>query len=115
VDNLVQIAHGVTLGQDNLIVAQAAIAGSTTTGNHVVLGGQVGVVGHIKIADKVQVAAKAGVTKSLTEPGKYNGNPAIALSQHNRTAVLLRNIKQMADQLKIHEKKLNYPTKGPST
>jgi UDP-3-O-[3-hydroxymyristoyl] glucosamine N-acyltransferase len=100
IDNLVQIAHGVIIGQDNIIVAQTGIAGSTHTGNHVVIGGQVAVAGHIHIADKVMIAARSGISKSITEAGKYGGLPAIPLHKHQRTAIFLRNIEMYVDHIK---------------
>lgn len=99
IDNLVQIAHGVELGTDNMIVAQVGISGSTTTGKHVVLGGQVGVVGHVHLDDLVMVAAQSGVSKSLPE-GKYSGTPAIPIEEHNRNYVLLRNIDKFITETK---------------
>ena len=106
IDNLVQIAHGVTVGQDNIIVSQAGIAGSSETGRHVVLGGQVGLVGHIKLADGVMVAASSGVSKSIPQAGKYGGIPAVPLNEYNRNAVYLRNIERYIDQIKSLEKRL---------
>jgi UDP-3-O-[3-hydroxymyristoyl] glucosamine N-acyltransferase len=92
IDNLVQIGHGVTVGEDNLIVAQTGIAGSTTLGKNVVLAGQVAVAGHIALADGVIVSARSGVSKSLTKPGKYGGVPAFPLADFNRYSVQLRQI-----------------------
>lgn len=105
IDNLVQIGHGVELGEDNLIVAQVGIAGSTVTGRHVVLGGKAAIAGHIKLGDRVRVAGFAGVSKSLTE-GDYNGIPAIPIQEYNRTAVLLRNIDKFVDRLKKLEERM---------
>jgi len=87
IDNLVQIAHGVVIGCQNIIVSQAGIAGSTETGKHVVIAGQVGIAGHLKICDGVMIAAQSGVTKSITKPGKYGGFTAIPLSIFNRNHV----------------------------
>jgi UDP-3-O-[3-hydroxymyristoyl] glucosamine N-acyltransferase len=99
IDNLVQIAHGVVIGKHSLIIAQTGIAGSTQIGNHVVLAGKVAVNGHIKIADQVVVAACSGISKSILKPGRYAGVPVMTLSEHNRTSVLLRNIRTYVDQL----------------
>lgn len=99
IDNLVQLGHGVKIGAHNIIVAQTGIAGSTTTGRHVVLAGQVAVAGHLHLSDGVTVAGKSGVTKSLAT-GKYGGSPAIDLNEYNRNQVLLRNIEKYIDQLK---------------
>ncbi|MBA3816667.1 MAG: UDP-3-O-(3-hydroxymyristoyl)glucosamine N-acyltransferase [Parachlamydiaceae bacterium] len=100
IDNLVQIAHGVIIGQNNIIVAQTGIAGSAKTGNYVVIGGQVAVAGHISISDKVMIAARSGVSKSIMEPGKYGGLPAIPLHKHQRNTVFQRNIETYIDHIK---------------
>ncbi len=114
VDNLVQIAHNVSLGQDNIIVSQTGIAGSTKTGKNVVVGGQVGIVGHIEIADYVMIATRGGVSKSVKEAGKYGGSPIMPLSEYNRHQVQVRKIgtyiKQIEDleaRLKALEEKKN--------
>lgn len=102
-DNLVQIAHGVILGQDNILAAQTGVAGSTTTGRCVIAGGQVAIAGHLKIADGVMLAGKSGVTKSLLQKGEYSGFPAIPRSEHNKNSVLLRNISSYIDKIdKLH-------------
>lgn len=106
IDNLVQIAHGAIIGQDNLIIAQAGIAGSSSTGRHVVLAGQTGVAGHIHLADGVILAARSAASKSLTKPGKYNGAPAVPLEEYNRNAIHLRKIDKLFDRVKKLEDKL---------
>jgi UDP-3-O-[3-hydroxymyristoyl] glucosamine N-acyltransferase len=106
IDNLVQIAHGVKVGEDNLIVSQSGIAGSTETGKHVVLGGQVAVNGHIKLASGVVLAACSAVSKSLTQAGKYGGMPATPLAQHNRNSVYLRTIEKQVKRIEELEKRL---------
>ena len=106
IDNLVQIAHGVVIGPHNIIVAQTGIAGSTSTGSHVVLGGHVAVAGHIRLDAGVMVAAKSGVTKSLPA-GKYGGLPVLPLAEYNRNAVFLRNIETYIKQIKELEKRLS--------
>lgn len=114
IDNLVQIGHNVTVGPYNIIVAQAGIAGSTETGRHVVIGGQVAVAGHIKLGDQVMLAGRSGVTKSIFKAGKYGGVPAQPLEEHNRNSVFLHHIekylkpiKQLQEQVKKLEEKLN--------
>lgn len=106
IDNLVQIGHNVTLGQDNIIVAQTGIAGSAKTGRHVIMGGQAGVVGHLEIADGVMIATRGGVSKSIKEAGKYAGSPVMHLSDYNRQQVQLRNIEKYVDELDNHHKRL---------
>jgi UDP-3-O-[3-hydroxymyristoyl] glucosamine N-acyltransferase len=106
IDNLVQIGHNVDIGQDNIIVSQTGIAGSVKTGKNVVFGGQAGVVGHLEIADYVMVATRGGVSKSITQPGKYAGGPVMNLSEYNRQQVHLRKINEYVKQIENLEKRL---------
>lgn len=76
IDNLVQIAHNVTIGEHCIIVAQVGIAGSTKLGNYVTLAGQVGLAGHLRIGDRVTVAAQSGVMHHIPEGQKWMGSPA---------------------------------------
>lgn len=106
IDNLVQIGHGVKIGEDNIIVAQTGIAGSTKTGSRVTIAGQVAIAGHLQIADYVVVAGRSGVTKSLTKPGIYGGMPARPLDDYNRTTVHLHNLSDYVKRLRALEKKM---------
>lgn len=106
IDNLVQIGHGVIVGEDNIIVAQTGIAGSTKTGKNVVFAGQVAVAGHIEISSGTIIAAKSGVSKSITAPGKYGGIPVVPLAEYNRNSVYLRNIKEFVDEIKKIKERL---------
>ncbi len=105
IDNLVQIAHNVEVGEYNVIAAQTGIAGSSKTGKYVMLGGQVGIVGHVELDDKVLVATRGGVSKSL-KAGKYRGSPAIPIQEYHRQEVHVRRIDEYAARLKELEKKL---------
>jgi UDP-3-O-[3-hydroxymyristoyl] glucosamine N-acyltransferase len=77
IDNLVQIAHNVVIGENSIIVAQVGISGSTKVGKHVTLAGQVGLVGHIQIGDYVTIGAQSGVTKSVSDRTFLSGSPAV--------------------------------------
>lgn len=115
IDNLVQIAHNVVLGAHNLIVSQTGISGSVRTGKYVVMAGQTGTVGHIDIADGAMFAARSGIKKSIKTGGKYGGNPAIPLAEHQREQVYLKNIQKIAAKLRELEAKLHtleVPTKS---
>lgn len=105
IDNLVQIAHGVIIGDHNIIVAQTGIAGSTETGKYVVLAGQVAVAGHIKLDDGVVVSACSGVSKSIPK-GTYGGIPVMPIQEYNRNSVFLRNIETYINQIKDLQKRL---------
>ena len=100
IDNLVQIAHNVEIGQDNIIAAQTGIAGSVKTGRHVMIGGQAGIVGHVEIGDQVLIATRGGVSKSIKTAGKYRGSPAIAIHEYHRQEVHMRRINSYYEMLK---------------
>jgi UDP-3-O-[3-hydroxymyristoyl] glucosamine N-acyltransferase len=113
IDNLVQIAHQVEIGEDNLIVSQVGIAGSTKTGRNVVIGGQVGIAGHITITDGVILAARAAVSKSLGESGAYSGAPAAPIKVFNEQFVQVRSIGKWIKRLKELESKITFLEKEP--
>ncbi|MEC7839403.1 MAG: UDP-3-O-(3-hydroxymyristoyl)glucosamine N-acyltransferase [Chlamydiota bacterium] len=112
IDNLVQIGHGVQIGEDNIIVSQTGIAGSSETGNHVIMGGQVGIAGHVSICSNVAIAAKSGISKSITQPGNYRGVPAVPIVDFNRNTVHLRNIGKLVKRLQKVENELNREPAG---
>ncbi len=99
IDNLVQIAHNVELGENNIIVSQTGIAGSAKLGDNVFLGGQAGVVGHVSISSNVKVATRGGVSKSITQPGIYGGGPVSPMAEFNKRQVLLRKIGSFVKEL----------------
>ena len=105
IDNLVQIAHNVEIGENNIIAAQTGIAGSVKTGKYVMLGGQVGIVGHVELDDLVMVATRGGVSKSL-KAGKYRGSPAMPIAEYHRQEVHVRKLEEYVQRLKALEKKL---------
>jgi len=100
IDNLVQIGHGVTVGEHVLLVAQVAIAGSTKIGNHVVLAGQVGVVGHITIGDRARVTAQSGITHSVEPGALVSGYPGIDNRDWLKASAIFRNLPDLRRQLK---------------
>ncbi len=77
IDNLVQVAHNVVIGENTILVSQVGVAGSTQIGRHCTLGGQVGVAGHIKIGDNVMVGGQGGVTGSVAGDQVLSGTPVI--------------------------------------
>jgi len=95
VDNLVQIAHNVQVGDSSFLCAQVGIAGSTTIGKHCILAGQVGVAGHITVADNVICGAQTGVAGSIRQPGQYQGSPAIDAMNWRRSSVVFKNLPDM--------------------
>ncbi len=97
-DNLIQVAHNVEIGENTVIASQTGIAGSTKIGANCMIGGQVGIVGHLKIADKTRIQAQSGVAASITEPNTaWYGSPAIPYSNYLRSYA---GFKQLPDLLK---------------
>jgi UDP-3-O-[3-hydroxymyristoyl] glucosamine N-acyltransferase len=104
IDNLVQVAHNVQVGEDNIIVAQSGIAGSSSTGRGVVLAGQVGVTDHVHLTDGIVLAARSGVSKSILKSGVYSGAPAVPVLENNRRYAYLRNIEKLHKRVELLEK-----------
>lgn len=94
IDNLVQIAHNVVIGEGTGMAAQVGVAGSAKVGRHCILAGQAGVAGHITIDDEVVVGAQAGVSHSLKR-GYYLGNPAIPLTEERKLIVYRRKLPEL--------------------
>ncbi|MFC2134026.1 UDP-3-O-(3-hydroxymyristoyl)glucosamine N-acyltransferase [Bacteroidota bacterium] len=106
IDNLVQIAHNVILGENTAIASQTGISGSTKIGSNCILAGQVGIVGHIDITDGVIVGAQSGVSKSIKKPGKYFGYPAKEMGVSLRLESHIRNLPNYASSIKALEEKI---------
>ena len=99
-DNLVQIAHNVEIGEATVIAAQTGISGSTKIGSRCMFGGQVGLAGHLHIADNTRINAQSGVTKSIVEQGTViNGSPAFEYRASMKSAAVYRNLPQMQRQI----------------
>ena len=90
IDNLVQVAHNVQVGESSFLCAQVGIAGSTTLGHHCIMAGQVGVAGHITVADNVICGAQTGVAGSIRQAGTYQGSPAIDAGNWRRSSVVFK-------------------------
>jgi UDP-3-O-[3-hydroxymyristoyl] glucosamine N-acyltransferase len=106
IDNLVQIAHGVVLGQNVLLAAQVGIAGSTRIGSAVVLGGQVGVGGHLTLGDGVRAVGQSGITNSVDAGAFVSGYPAIGNLEWRKASAVFRNLPEMRKRLKELERRL---------
>jgi UDP-3-O-[3-hydroxymyristoyl] glucosamine N-acyltransferase len=100
IDNQVQIAHNVVVGEHSALVAQVGIAGSAQLGNHVLLAGQTGVNGHISIGDRARVAAKSAVAHSVAAGEEMLGIPAVPIKEWMRTYGNIRRLPQMRNQLR---------------
>jgi UDP-3-O-[3-hydroxymyristoyl] glucosamine N-acyltransferase len=116
IDNLSQIAHNVTIGENTIISSQVGISGSTKIGNNCFILGQVGLTGHIEIADNVILIAQSGVSKSILKPGTYFGSPSKEIKTAFQIEAHIRNLPKYAEKiaslearLKDLESKLNPP------
>ncbi len=107
-DNLIQIAHNVEIGENTVIAAQTGIAGSTKIGRDCLIGGQVGIVGHLTIADNTKIAAQSGVGTSITQPGQIiQGSPAFPISDYRRTYVVFKKLPDLDKKIQELEKALS--------
>lgn len=100
-DNLIQIAHNVEIGEDTVIAAQTGVSGSTKVGKNCMFGGQVGLVGHIHIADGTRINAQSGLSKSVTEPNvALNGSPAFDYKSSLKSQAIFRNLPGLEKRVK---------------
>lgn len=106
-DNLIQIAHNVRIGENTAIAGCVGIAGSSTIGKHCAIGGGSGILGHLSIADHVHITATSLVTKSIRESGVYSsGTPLQENSQWHKNFIRFKQLDTMARRLSKLEKKL---------
>ena len=106
-DNLIQIAHNVEIGENTVIAAQTGIAGSTKIGKNCMIGGQVGIVGHLTIADEVKIAAQSGISSSVKEKGAIiQGSPAFNISDYKRSYVFFKKLPELYKRIQDLEKEL---------
>ncbi len=107
IDNLVQIAHNVEIGQNTVVAAQTGIAGSTKIGSSCIIAGQAGIIGHLEIASKTTIAAQAGVGKNIKEEGKILiGSPAFERNAYMKSYALYRNLPDLNKRIKELEEKI---------
>ena len=104
VDNLVQIAHNVKVGQGCIMCSQVGIAGTTTLGNGVVAAGQVGIIGHLHIGNGVQIAAQSGVTCDIPDGVPYFGTPAKPMKEMLRILAVQGKLPEIYKELKLIKK-----------
>lgn len=104
-DNLIQIAHNVEVGNNTVIAAQAGVSGSTKIGNNVMIGGQAGIVGHIQIADGSKINAQSGVSKSIKTPNTVvTGSPAFEYTSALRSQAVSRKLPELEKKIAELEK-----------
>lgn len=107
IDNLIQIAHNVEIGENTVIVSQSGIAGSTKVGNNVIIGAQAGLVGHITIADEVKIGAQAGVPNSIKKEGEIVlGSPAANYRETRKSMVIYKKLPELYDRIGEMEKEI---------
>jgi UDP-3-O-[3-hydroxymyristoyl] glucosamine N-acyltransferase len=108
IDNLVQIAHNVVIGENTVVAAQAGISGSTKIGKNNMIGGQAGLVGHISTAAGVKIQAQSGVGKTVSEANtSISGTPANEYRNTLKSQVLFRKLPDMAKKIEALQKKLD--------
>lgn len=107
IDNLIQIAHNVVVGENTVIAAQTGISGSTKIGRNCMIGGQVGIIGHLEIADGVMIAAQSGIGKSIKdEKSVHEGSPAFAYREYQRSYIHFRRLDKLVKRINDLEHKL---------
>jgi len=106
-DNLIQIAHNVEIGENTVIAAQTGIAGSTKIGKFCMIGGQVGIVGHLLIADKVKIAAQSGIGSSIIKEGDVvQGSPAFFIGDYKKSYLGFRKLPELMQRIEELEKQI---------
>lgn len=110
IDNLVQIAHNVRIGEHCIVISQVGIAGSTKLGNYVILAGQAGVAGHLQIGDKVIVAGQSGVMNDIPSGQVVQGAPALPEKQTKRQILALRQLPELLRRVRKLEQQLEQRT-----
>jgi UDP-3-O-[3-hydroxymyristoyl] glucosamine N-acyltransferase len=98
-DNQIQVAHNVEIGENTAIAAQSGVAGSTKIGKNCMIGGQVGIIGHIKIGDNVKIQAQAGVTSNIESNSRVTGTPAISYMNYNKSYIHFKNLPEIVKKI----------------
>lgn len=106
-DNQIQIAHNVTIGENTVIAAQTGIAGSTKIGKNCMIGGQVGIAGHITIGNNVKIQAQSGIGRNVRDNETLQGSPALNYGDFNKSYVYFKNLPKIMDRFNVVEKKLD--------
>lgn len=98
-DNQIQIAHNVVIGENTVIASQTGVAGSTKIGRNCIIGGQVGIVGHLTIGNNVRIQAQSGVGKSIPDGVMIQGSPAMPYNDFSKSYVHFRNLPKIVGEL----------------
>ena len=113
VDNLVQIAHNVTIGAHSIIVSQVGIAGSTRVGHHVMIGGQAGLADHLVIGDQVMIAARAGVNRNLEPNQIVSGAPVMPHEVWIKAQAVIPRLPELRQTVRVLEEKMKQLEASP--
>jgi len=108
-DNLIQVAHNVEIGEHTAMAAQVGVAGSTKIGKHNVVGGQVGFAGHITVGDGNGIGAQTGVDNSLGSGGRWLGAPAQPAMEFARQTVYIKRLSEIYNDLQTLKQQINKP------
>jgi UDP-3-O-[3-hydroxymyristoyl] glucosamine N-acyltransferase len=106
IDNLVQVAHNVEVGESTFLCSQVGIAGSSKIGGHCILAGQVGVAGHLEITDNCVFGAQSGIPSNVRKPGMYQGSPIIDAMNWRRSVVGFKQLPELMKKIQELEKKI---------
>lgn len=106
-DNQIQIAHNVEIGEHTVIAAQTGVAGSTKIGKNCMIGGQVGIVGHITIGDRVRIQAQSGIGRNVKDDEVLQGSPALNYGDYNKSYVHFKNLTKIENRINELEKKVD--------
>jgi UDP-3-O-[3-hydroxymyristoyl] glucosamine N-acyltransferase len=106
-DNQIQIAHNVEIGENTVIAAQTGVAGSTKIGRSCMIGGQVGIAGHLTIGDNVKIQAQSGIGRNLKDNETLQGSPALNYGDYNKSYVHFKNLPKIMDRFNAMEKRIN--------
>jgi len=106
-DNFIQVAHNVEIGENTVIAAHTGISGSSKIGKNCMIGGQVGIAGHLQIGDNVKIGAQSGISKSIKDNEIVIGSPALPYRNFKKSSILFKNLDDLHNRLLALEKKLN--------
>ena len=105
-DNQIQVAHNVEIGENTIIAAQSGIAGSTKIGKNCMIGGQAGIVGHITIGNNVRIQAQSGISRNIKDNEVIQGSPAIGYSDFNKSYVYFKKLPELAATIHLLQKEI---------
>ncbi len=111
-DNLIQVAHNVEIGENTVIAAQSGIAGSTKIGKNCMIGGQVGIIGHLTIGNNVKIAAQSGLGNNIDDDQIVQGSPAFGIKEYKKSYVYFRKLAKMAEELEHLKQQVQSPDKS---